>query len=232
MNWTDLAVLGIIILFIVICYRRGFILSLLGIGSIIISFVVTLKFYPVLAAALIKTGWFTSLSASIAKNLSANPTVAAALNAQSSSTVANALQNTIPLPAFVKSQVLASVQNVNQVFSIKAIVDSVAGSIARLVITGISIILIFIAIQIVLMIVTGLVRGVTKLPVIKQVDKFLGILIGIVEGVLVVFVVIAVVVLLGSMPQFKSILDSLDKSWFAGFFYRNNIILNVIKSIF
>ena len=232
MNWTDFAVIAIIIIFIVICFKKGFILSVLDIGSMFITFIITLKYYPAVSNILVKTKLFDSIAASISKSLSSNALVSGALAVNAQTSVSEAVRNTLPLPVFAKDQVVKMIPNLNDIVPMSSIVNSVSSSLAKLVISAISILLLFIIVRFILMLVTMIIRKITKLPVIKQIDKLLGIGVGVLEGFLMVYIAMAFIVLLGSLPILKPVLDALDKSLFAGIFYNHNLILDVIGSFF
>lgn len=229
MNWTDFAVIAVIFIFTFICFRKGFILSLLDLGSLVITFIVTIKFYPIVSNLLIKTKLYDSITSSIGKNLSANPLLSGAVSSPAQISIGEVIKN---LPQFVKDLIAKMIPNLNDIMPMNSIVNTVAPLVAKLIIGGISILLLFIAVRLLLKLVSMVIKRIKKPPVIKRIDKLLGIVVGVAEGLLIVYIAMAVIILLGALPVFKPVLDALDKSLFAYLFYKNNMILIAFNAFF
>ena len=69
MNWCDVVVISIIGIFVLIGLKNGFIFSIFRLASFFISVFVSMKFYPVVSAFLVKIGLHEKIQASILKNL-------------------------------------------------------------------------------------------------------------------------------------------------------------------
>ena len=77
-----------------------------------------------------------------------------------------------------------------------------------------------------------------RLPVLKKNDSLFGGLFGLLQGVMIAYVVFSVMPVLSAVLDLSAItlpgssqnlMDSLNNSFLGGFFYRSNIIFNVLS---
>jgi uncharacterized membrane protein required for colicin V production len=227
MNWSDYAVLAIILVFGIVGLVNGFIFSIFKIASFFASILLSIKFYPVFAEALQKTVIFDSIKASVLKSLTAGKqTAAVQADAQFREAAADSVVNRLPLPDFLKASILQKIPEPSKLVDLNSIMDTVSSEIARVIVGIISLILLYVLIRVALFLARFILRGIAKLPVFKQVDKLGGFAFGAVEGLLTVYILCAVLVLFNSSPQFVQIFQTLDTSLFAKFFYRQNFIVD------
>lgn len=227
MNWSDYAVLGIILIFGIIGLKNGFIFSIFKIASFFASIMLSIKFYPVVADALQKTVFFDSIKASIGKSLMAgNKTAAVHANAQFKEAAADTVVNRLPLPDFLKASLIQKIPEPSKLVDFHSIIDTISGELAKIVMSIVSLILLYILIRVVLFLARFILRGIAKLPVFKQVDKLGGFAFGAVEGLLTVYILCAVLVLFNSSPKFGQIFQTIDSSLLAKFFYQQNFIVD------
>ncbi len=227
MNWTDIAVIAIIVIFGVIGMKTGFVLSVFRLVSYFVSIFISLKIYPSVAQILAKTGMASRIQVAVAKNLLLqSDAITTGVDSQVKETAAQAVIDNLKLPGFVKQSISNSVPNVSQVLPVDKVVEAISGQITWIVLQIIALILVCIIVRIALVFLKAVLRGITKLPLFKQLDKLGGFALGAVEGLMTIYVVFAVLMLFSSNPRLANLFASIDSSVIARFFYQNNFIIN------
>lgn len=227
MNWSDYVVLGIILAFALIGLINGFVFSVFKIAAFFLSIYVSIKFYPAASGLLAQTPLYDSVKASILRTLTAKgqETMATA-GGQASGAAAETVIGGLGLPGIFKESLLKKMPDPKELVDLGAIMNSISGELAKMIMSVLGLILLYILVRIALMIIGYLLKGITKLPVISQLDKLGGFALGIAEGVLTVYVLCAILVLFSSAPWFGQVSSAFDGSLLAGFFYENNLIVN------
>lgn len=225
MNWVDLLVLGIIIGFGIIGLVNGFIFSIFKVVSFFLSIIISIKFYPVVSGFLKKTPLYTNIKESILKNLLLQKVQSGGAGAEVKKAAADTVINSLNLPGFLKGSLINQIPDPTKLIDVNKVRDMVSGILAGFVTDVIGLVVLYIAVRIALIFVKFILQGIAKLPVFKQMDKLGGFAFGAVEGLLTIYILCAVLILLRSMPQFKTILDAMDKSLFANYFYQHNFII-------
>lgn len=223
MNWIDLVVLAIILGFGIVGLVNGFIFSIYKIVSFFLSIIISIKFYPVLAGFLMKTPLYTGIQESILKNLLLQRSQGA--EGEVKKAAADSIINTLKLPGFLKNTLIHQIPDPSKLIDVHKVMEMVSGKLAGFVIDIISLVLLYIIVRIALVFVKVILKGIAKLPVFKQMDKLGGFALGAVEGLLTIYILCAIIMLFRAMPQFKSILEGLDQSLIANFFYQHNFIV-------
>ena len=112
MNWTDITVIAIILIFALKGLKAGFIMSVFRLVSFFASAVLSVRFYPLLSAELLKTSLFTSIKSSILKNLLLQQKAQApALDAQARQAASAAIVDSLKLPGFMKEFIAQKLPN-------------------------------------------------------------------------------------------------------------------------
>jgi len=227
MNWCDLSVLTIILVFGLIGYFTGFIMSIFRLASFFISAFLAIKFFHVVSEFLQKTAIYTNIKNSIYNTLllqqqSQSPKVDGSVKQAAAQTIVDSLH----LPGFLKGTIIEQIPNPTKLIDLSWVVNIVSEKLAVMVVDIISLILLFILIRIALIFAKYILKGIAKLPVFKQMDKMGGIAFGLMEGLLMIYIVCAILILFHSAAQFNSVFISIDNSTFAKFFYQNNFIVD------
>jgi len=225
MNWTDISVLIIIVVFTIIGLKNGFLYSVFRLLSYILSVVFAIKFYPVLSGMLQKTIIYTNVKAAVVNGIIKQQSAAVStIKEKSAQTIVDGLK----IPDFLKDSILKNIEK-SSIFDMSKILDAVGSEIATLVINILSVILVYVIIRFALIFVRVIIKTISKLPVFKQLDKTGGIVLGAIEGILVVYILCAVLILFSAFPKFASTIDSVESSQFANYFYQNNFIVSWIS---
>ncbi|WP_313559336.1 CvpA family protein [Ruminiclostridium cellobioparum] len=225
MNWTDIGVLVIIVIFTAIGMRNGFLYSVFRLLSYILSVIFAIKFYPVLSAMLQKTVIYTNIKASIISGIVRQQS-ADGLSLQERT--AQSIVDSLRLPGFIKEAIIENVGK-KDVLGFQKITEAVGSEIATLVINIMSMILIYLIIRFGLIFARVIIRTIAKLPVFKQLDKAGGFVLGAIEGIFMVYILCALLVLFSAFPKFSPVIDSVRTSQFASYFYQNNFIVSFLS---
>lgn len=222
MNWTDIAVLVIILGFTVIGVKNGFLYSVFRLVSYILSVIFAIKFYPLLSAMLQKTIVYTSIKTAVVNSIIKQQSESVSAIKQNS---AQAIVDTLKLPGFLKDSLIKKITEA-EIFDISKIIDSIGAEIATMVINILSVILIYLMIRFGLIFAKVIIKTIARIPVFKQLDKTGGLVLGAIEGIFVVYILCAVIILFSAFPKFAATIDSIEQSQFASYFYENNFIVS------
>lgn len=226
MNWSDYVVLGVILGFAIVGLVNGFVFSIFKIASFFLSIYISIKFYPAATDLLARTPLYGAVKASILKSLTARGQEAAASGGQPAGTAAETVIGGLQLPAVFKKSLIDKVPDPKQLVDMNGIMDTISGELARIIISIISLILLYLLVRAVLMIAGYILKGITRLPVVKQLDRMGGFALGAGQGLLTLYILCAVLVLFNTVPMFEQVFTALDNSLIARFFYQNNFIIN------
>jgi len=201
---VDLIIIGIILLFTFLGYKRGLVKLALGLLTFFIAIGIAFTIYKPVANFLIeKTGIDDAIrSAVTAKILPEGMTDTSEID----------LSQSLP------KVILQGSSNT---------VASIATSISRTLIETVCLLAIFIILKIVLKFITLLADLIAKLPILKQFNELGGTIYGVLEGIFIVLVALAVISLVAPLID-TSILEYINKSIIGSFIYNNNILLKFI----
>ena len=191
----------LIVVFGLLVFRgwwRGFMKSILSLGRLILSLVITIAFGASFAAWIDAKFVNPPVFEAVFKKFS---DVAAEVTASAEGGI-DALVEKIP-EAF---RGYLDLESVDPTAEINALVEewshTVADSISKVIATVIGYILLFVLTFLVLTVVIFIVTRFAKLPAIKTVDKLLGLVVGIVSGaVAVIFISVILSAILGVIGQ-------------------------------
>ncbi|RCX20930.1 colicin V production protein [Anaerobacterium chartisolvens] len=229
MNWIDLVFICIMVVFGIIGLTNGFIFSVFRLASFFISALVSIKLYPVVAKILIETPLYDNIKGGIFKRLMLQQqTQAPAVDGEIKKAAADTVIGGLHLPDFLKDSLISNMPDPTKLIDMSAIMDTISGKLAGVVIDIISLIALYIAIRVGLLFLRFILQGIAKLPLFKQVDKLGGFAFGAVEGLLTIYIICTVIMLFSTSPSFNGVFDAIDNSVVARFFYENNIIVDIM----
>ena len=194
----DILLIAIFALLVFRGWWRGFMKSILSLGRLILSLVITILFGSAFAAWLDAKFVNPPVFEAVFKKFS---DVAAEVTASAEGGI-DALVEKIP-EAF---RGYLDLESVDPTAEINALVEewshTVADGISKVIATVIGYILLFVLTFLVLTVVIFIVTRFAKLPAIKTVDKLLGLVVGIVSGaVAVIFISVILSAILGVIGQ-------------------------------
>lgn len=227
MNLADISVLVIILGFGLIGSHVGFILSIYKIASYFLSVFLSIKLYPEVSKLLADTALFGNIKNAIYSNLLLRKGEAITqAGEQVKQAAVDAIVDKLPLPEFLKTKIASHIPGAHEVIDINKAMEAISGELAKIIISIISLIVLYIAIRIALIVIRHILIGITQLPIIKQFNKLGGFIFGALEGLLTIYVIVAILMLFNSSPSFTKVYEVIEQSTFAKYFFENNFIIN------
>jgi len=229
MNSLDILVIATMGLCITIGAWRGFVRTVLGFGSFILTIFLTNMLYPHVGRFLRGIdGLFETLTASIRSAMGLD----AAIYAESRAAQIEII-NALPLPpAFRQSLIENNNSVVYTALGATGFADFIAGFLAGIVINIISMVVLFALIFVGLMVLSRVFDLIAKLPVIGSLNKFLGGALGAVWGLLLTWLVLGVVVIYLAASTQTNVVELLDNSAIAGPLNDANFAVQFILRLF
>ena len=201
---VDLMVLSIVLLFVLLGYKRGLVKVAFKLCTFFIAIILAFMLYKPVAKIVIEN---TNIDETIETKITDK-----ILPEGKTETDEVDLSESLP------TIILKNSENT---------VQSIAKSCSNTLIETACLVLIFIITKIVLKFVTALADLITKLPILKQFNKLGGTIYGIIEGLFIVFLGFAVISLIAPMLD-VSVLEAINSSTLGSICYNNNILLKII----
>ena len=224
---VDIIVVVIVFGFILIGWRRGFLLSVYSLFSMIIAIVLACILSPIVSSGIEKTGVRDKLETKISAYVETELTDKFGANA---SVIAEEAADELPLPGFLTGKIAENVKE-NATAPIQHISDSIAAKSAEFVCELIAFIIVFFVVVAIMIVLKSVLRLATKLPVLKQVDALGGVLIGFAEGILFICVLALLLSIFSSAQSMQGIVSAVEKSHIAKFIYENNFIGRIFSRL-
>ena len=219
----DVIIIGVLVLFMYIGYRRGLIRTVFSLVSFALSILLSIYLYPIVAEWLRATPVFTALKGYIMRTMGLEEVV-------QGHTVE--LIATLPLPDLVRRSLEHhNTPNMFELLNVHSIEEYIAGFFAGMAVNIIAMILVFIIVRIILGVLSGMLDVVGRLPVIRTFNRGGGLLLGLIQGVVIVWIGLAIMNLFFLDPTNTELVRLLDQSLLAGFIYENNPIMAILTNI-
>lgn len=233
MNIVDIIIVAVIVLSIIFSAKKGFLISVLSLGSFVISWLLAYIFYPLVSKAFMSGKFFqTILNYTDGAQLVSNfQTANTSIQNFSSGEIGQIVQ-TSNVPSPISNLVQSNIAG--EVFAEQGLttVGEYFGQTVGIVVMNIlSFLLIYLVVQLIFLIVLNCVNFVRRLPVLKQADGFLGGCFGAARGILLVFVLFMLIPVVLVMLPYDAAYDLIDQSLFGNFFYQSNFLLTLISGI-
>lgn len=206
----DILLIAILLISIVLGYKKGLINVAFNLCAFIIALIITLVLYKPITNFVIDNTEFDEKieSVIIEKGIS---------NDEKNTTEDGTLNK------YIEEYVMKSVDNTKN-----EIVKSTATIIAEKIIGIVVMIALFIVIRILLIFAKAIINGIANLPIIKQFNELGGLLYGILRGLVIVYGILTIMFIVISMNNNGVIANSIGTSIISKILYENNIILNII----
>lgn len=223
MNTIDIIILVLIVTFGFLSLRKGLVLSILNIVGTIAGFILARLYYTDVVQYLVENvPWFTDLEGNIANNLSNSIEIDTGnLASLDSSEYFSSLE----LPANLKMEFNSVFDKIQDL----ATFDSVGEVIAQIIMNLIGFVLVFIAVILAFQVLGLLLRPITELPVIHGVNKLGGFIFGVLKGSLYVMIFMTIITFLSAFGIDVGIMEMIESSKVAIYFYHYNVIIILIN---
>lgn len=210
----DLVVVAILILNIIIGYKKGLVNAIFNICAFLIAIAATFILYKPVSNIIINN---TDIEQKIKEVIINNNT-----NEEN-------IENTQNQDSSEKTTIQQYIDN-----AIKGVEETakeettelVANAIASKGVQILTWIVLFVGIRIVLTILKFLIKGISELPIIKQFNQVGGLAYGVLKGLIIIYLLLTVMFLVISINGNGEIADAINDSHITKFLYDNNIIVN------
>lgn len=208
----DLVVIAIVLLNVMLGYKKGLINVIFSICAFLIALILTVVLYKPIANMIINN---TEIDEKIEEIIIQNNT-----DSPNNETQENE-ENTTNLQQYIESKIQDTTNETkNQAIEI------VANSISYRAIEIITGIMLFIVVRIIVIILKFFIEGIAEIPIIKQFNKAGGIVYGLLKSIIILLLLLTLMFLVISINGNGLIADAINSSYITKFLYENNIIVN------
>lgn len=225
MNWLLILVAGILMIFTLHGYRKGFIRVFFSLFSIVITMILVSFITPEVGRFLKEeTPLYTSLKENYIEKLEDN---------QEKREIENQNQemDLYGIPSILVGSLLENNSNVFEEIKTQGqnvINDYIGGYMAGLTINLIAFIAAFFVVTILLRMTVFTLDIIANLPILKGFNKFAGLFAGLTQGVIIVWIVFLIVTMLVGSETGTQLRRWIYESRFLTYMYNNNYLLKLI----
>ena len=234
MNVVDIVILLILACGLLSGLYRGFVHSVLNLGSGLLSFIVSFALYPKLADVvsgnpdIIRMISSFTDSESLLGDLDLSNRLVSGLNPESISAIVDKAALPNPIGTLLGHNLTG------QVFSPLGDLATNVGDYVNQTVISVSInvlcfLVCFIACFVLLTILSNMIRAIFRFPVLKQLDSLAGGVFGLLTGVLVCFALLTILPLLESVVPIPGFREVVDQSVLAGYFTNGSLIIAIMN---
>lgn len=205
----DIVLVAILVLNVIIGYKKGLINVIFNICAFLLAIVITIILYkPVSNIIIENTNIKENIKSTIINN---NPNEATKEEKTNTNDIQKYIENTV--------------QGVADDAKEKA-TETVAETIAIKVVEIITCIILFILTRIILILLKFVTETIANLPLIKQFNEIGGLVYGVIKGLIIIYILLTILFLVVSINGNGAIANSIEESNITKFLYNNNIIVN------
>ena len=224
----DAIVLAVILGCAAAAWRKGFLRAAFGFLPMLAALICTNIVSPYVAKFLRETFLFEKLSDSIQQSMGLE-----AVMQEGAMRTQTEIIRGMPLPDFLKEALLENNNPViYQLLDADSLKDYIAGFLANVCLNILSVVLAFLLIYIGLKVVLEALHLFAKLPVLSFFNHFTGFLVGGVKGVFCVWIGFMVLTFFQCRAELAGIFTTMDTTYIAKVLYENNILEQLILTIF
>jgi len=194
---VDLIIVGIVLLSVFLGYKKGLVSLAIGLCAFVLSIVITVMIYKPVTNLIVNT---TNI----------DETIQDTIMEKTGEIIESTPDNQIT------SELIESAKN--------GMLPEASRTLAINIVSGASIIAIFILIRIALIFITKLANAIAKLPIINQFNKMGGILYGLIRGILIIYVTLLIINFVGLINPTNMLHQNINESYIGKNMYENNIL--------
>lgn len=205
----DLIIIAILVLSIIMGYKKGLIKVVFNIFAFFIALIATIILYRPVANIIINN---TEIDDKIKSAIINNTTEEKQSEESSSNTgmqkyIEDAIKNTADE---AKSQMIETVAKTVSIRAVEILTS----------------IILFIVIRAVLIVLKVFTQAIANLPLIKQFNELGGVVYGIAKGLIIVYIILTIMYFVVSINGKGNISEAINNSYITKILYNNNIIVN------
>ncbi len=208
---VDLVVVAILILNIIIGYKKGLVNAIFSICAFLIAIAATFILYKPVSNIIINN---TEIEQKIKEVIINNNT-----NEENTQNKEDS-EKTI-IQQYIDNAIKDVAESAKQETT-----ELVANTIASKGVQILTWIILFVGIRIVLMVLKFLIEGIAELPIIKQFNQVGGLAYGILKGLVIIYLLLTVMFLVISINGNGAIAEAINNSHITKFLYDNNIVVD------
>ncbi len=222
----------IIVITVLVCvsagYQKGLIKSVFDLFSSIIAIILAQSFYPIVANTLKQNSAITGYLRQIVIN---GLNIKGFIEEQTVYAQKQFIES-LPAPGSLTEKLLSNNNSeVYRFFNVNTVEEYVTNYILNIFINFISVIIVFILVGFILKIFGKSLRIIKKLPIIGFIDRIGGGACGFVTATILIWFFFIIATIFFMQPFFAEVLKSAENSSIANFFYKNNLIMDMIYQI-
>ena len=200
---ADILIIAILIINIIIGYKKGLVNVIFNIFAFLIAIIITFIAYKPISEIIIKnTNIYDNIKSTIINNSNKDE---------------KENENEESLQKYIQDATEEVKTNTTELIAENIAKKSVE------IITGI---IVFIVTRILLILLKFVTEAVANLPIIKQLNEIGGFGYGLAKGLIIIYIILTIMFLVISINGNKKIVDTLNTSYITKFLYDNNIIVN------
>ena len=232
MNFVDIIVIALIILYALNGVYRGFIPSLLNLGGFFLSWIGAFIGYPLLSGQLVRSDLFSSLQFYMEGAEKIGDVELAKMNiSMISDTQLNSIVEQAKLPTPFGDAIIDNVTN--KAFADKGLTtlgEYFDTTMYNVIINIISILIIFIVLRIIFTLVTNAFSYAYKTPQLVHMDYPIGGAVGLIRGFFSMYMLFAVVpIVLILFMNVSFVMEIINGSVCCSIFYSNSLLLHFVS---
>ncbi len=214
-DFMDIAVLAIGVISVIVGFKHGFLQTLSGVVSLVLSFVLATAFHPYATEYLSSTPLRDTIYTSVSSVISVPEEEAVRISDYGT--------GKLNLPREMTNNMQRNVD-----LAAEAVEQKITDMITNAAMNIISMLMVFFAVRLVLFILTAISGIIRKMPVIGFGNGLLGALFGLLRGMFLVYLLLAIVAFSASVSPNNGAVQSVKQSELAKVMYHNNILLEFI----
>ncbi len=210
----DIVLLTILVISIVLGYRKGLISVAFNLCAFIVAIVLTWLLYtPVTNLVLEHTDFDENIQSAIVENGVIKVEKDEKEENEEEKSISNYINEYVTVPATEKTN--EAIEQTAKIVAEKVVAIGVA-------------IALFIVIRLALILLKFIAEAIGKLPIIKQFNKAGGFIYGAIRGLFVIYVILAIMFFVMSVNNSGNIANAINTSIVSKYLYSHNIILDII----
>ncbi len=200
----DIIIAVVIILFIIVGYKNGFMKSVYRVSAFVLGIVLAYVLYRPVKNLFINSGLMDKVNSGI----------------RSLSDSHMQVLNENILPGYMKSMVANGQVSLS---------DAVSGFLTTLVINVLAFLFVFLAVRLLIALLGRVIHITSRLPVINFFNRGLGVVLGIAEGIMLIYLVLAFVYAVTPLRENPVTVEYINASPLTKTMYENNPVIDLIS---
>lgn len=233
MNWIQIGVIALIIVFGIIGYMQGFVRMGFSMVSTVLIVVLSYSLTPTASSLISETEVYSGIKEQIQSYIDNYIDEENTQVGQIGLTAQTEMIDQLPLPESLKTTL---VENNNEdsykQLNVETFKEYITQSLTHMLTNAFTFLVLFIVLSIIIRVIIALLDIVSRLPIINFLNRTAGTALGAAESIVIIWIASIVITFFGTSAFGEYVFYQINESAFLGFLYNNNLILKIITSIF